>query len=151
MKIIAFWLLCGAHAWASSAWIATDKLTPGLVGHHSLAQVCQANFSATIRKTTPAMKEQVYREYGIRHHRPGQFEVDHRIPLSLDGADDVLNLSAQSYTGRWNAHVKDALEVRIHALVCHEHKLSLAAGQGIFFGDWTTAFLTYFPKGQTTK
>lgn len=123
------------------ALIAPDpRLTPGAVGHHTLAQVCTANFSATIRKTTPAMKAEIYRRYGVKHHKPGQYEIDHRIPLSLDGADSLENLSAQSYTGPWNAHVKDALEDRIHALVCHQHTLTLAEGQQVFLGNWIDAY-----------
>jgi hypothetical protein len=150
MKHLGLLLLCGAHAIAASSWPARPdpKLTPGAIGHHSEAQVCQSNFSATIRHTAAALKEQVYREYGIRKHRAGDAEIDHRIPLSLDGADVLVNLWAQSYRLPMGAHEKDALEDRIHALVCNSHELTLAEGQGIFFSDWQRAYLKYFPKGK---
>jgi hypothetical protein len=73
------------------------KLTPGAT-------------SKKVRNVTAELKREVYAEYGITEHKPGEYEVDHLIPLSIGGSNSIKNLWPESYRTVWNAHVKDRLE-----------------------------------------
>ena len=71
-----------------------------------------------VRNVSAETKASVFKEYGV-DPKSDHFEVDHLISLELCGANDIHNLWPQSYTTLPNnAHVKDALEDRLHALVC---------------------------------
>src|SRR6202047_21312 len=92
------------------------------------------------------MKREVYREYGITSHGPGDYEVDHLISLELGGSNSIKNLWPQSYvTKPWNAHVKDALENRLHAMVC-AGKMSLKDAQMQISGDWIACYKRVFGR-----
>jgi hypothetical protein len=144
MKLLALSLLVcalGAETWPR---LPDDQLTPGAVLTRSRAHVCVANYSNTVRHTGRKLKDLVYEEYRIAVHVVGEAEIDHRVPLSLGGADVRENLWPQSYLIRpYGAHEKDSLEDRIHALVCHQHSLTLAEGQRVFLGNWIDAYQKY--------
>jgi hypothetical protein len=81
----------------------------------------------------------------VKEQRSGasHFEVDHLISLELGGADVAENLWPQSYdTQPWNAHVKDKLEDRLHALVC-AGKMPLEQAQRDMATDWIAAYHKY--------
>jgi hypothetical protein len=107
-------------------------------------------YSQAGRQTSEALKNQVFVTYGIANPHDGgtSYEVDHRIPLSLGGRDDIHNLWPQSRTAPgFNAWVKDRLEDRLYNLVCH-HKpgkpeVTLLQAQAVFKGDWTKGYDVY--------
>jgi hypothetical protein len=75
---------------------------------------------------------------------PKSYEVDYLITPALGGADDVGNLWPQSYSATvWNARVKDALEDRLHELVC-SGELDLPTAQREISRDWIEAYKKYF-------
>jgi hypothetical protein len=120
---LALAVLIAAPAAAGELPIVPDQtLTPGAVLTIDAATVCQPGYAKSARHTSGKVKQQVYREYGItKEQRAGgsRFEVDHLISLQLGGADVAENLWPQSFDTRpWNARTKDALETRLHALVC---------------------------------
>lgn len=126
--------------------VPNDKLTPGAIATLDTVKVCQVGYSATVRKTTAAMKARVYQRYGVVNQQ-GAAEVDHRVPLSLGGADVERNLWPESYlTVPWNAHVKDRLENYVHQRVCVQRTMTLLEGQRLFEGDWTRAYRDYLGK-----
>jgi hypothetical protein len=125
---------------AFAADLPTPSLTPGKVLTTDAATVCKPGYSQSVRHTSAAVKRGRYAAYGISHHRPGQFEIDHLVSLELGGADDPANLWPQSYlTSPWNAHVKDRLENYLHREVC-AGRLPLATAQREIAQDWVAAY-----------
>jgi hypothetical protein len=59
------------------------KLTPGATFDLTLQDISEPGYSKKIRNVTAEVKREVYAEYGITEHQPGEYEVDHLIPLSI--------------------------------------------------------------------
>ena len=91
-----------------------------------------------------SLQRKVFEEYGIPRAEPRAYEVDYLITPALGGADDIRNLWPQSNSSAvWNARVKDALEDRLHAMVC-DGGLDLVAAQHDISSDWIAAYRKYF-------
>jgi hypothetical protein len=145
--ILAAALLLSLPALAADLPMTPDPtITPGVVLTRDAAAVCQPGYSKTVRHTSGKLKAFIYREYGItQEQRAGgsHFEVDHLISLELGGADVAENLWPQSFdTQPWNARTKDALENRLHALVC-AGRLPLEQAQREIATDWIGAYERY--------
>ena len=108
------------------------KLTPGIARAEDRAEVCSP---AAERATLPHdVGRLVFDLYGI--DRPGKrgYELDYLIPPELGGTSDPKNLWPQPYLSEWNAHLKDALEDRLHGMVCGG-EISLETAQQELAGD----------------
>jgi hypothetical protein len=125
---------------AAAGDLPDPALTPGAALTTDAAAVCIPGYAKSVRHVSGKVKAQVYREYGVAHHTPGEYEVDHLISLELGGSNDIRNLWPESYrTEPWNAHVKDKLEDRLHELVC-AGRLSLPEAQKAIATDWISAY-----------
>lgn len=121
------------------------NLTPGATVDVPLQKLCQKGYAGSVRNVSGAEKAKVYAEYSIEAHAPGAYEVDHLISLELGGSNEIANLWPQSYSGTWNAHVKDALEDRLHELVCEPNPpLTLAHAQHAIRTDWIAEYKRIF-------
>lgn len=109
-------------------------LTPGVVRPLTTVAVCSTTWGLDRRFVTVRMKRHVFAAYGIAWADRAGYEVDHLVPRELAGADDLLNLWPQSWTGHLNAHVKDQEENRLHRAVC-AGAVTLAAAQRAMI-DW---------------
>lgn len=128
-----------------------SAMTPGAALDVTAVDVCTPGFASRIRHVTAQTKREVYAAYGITAHGPGDYEVDHLISLELGGSNARTNLWPQSYhTQPWNARVKDALENRLHRLVC-AHAIPLETAQRAIASDWIAASATYMPHGRTRR
>lgn len=117
-------------------------LTPGRTRPLSLDVVCSTRWGVDRRVVTTAMKRHVFAAYGLAWDTRGEYEVDHLIPRSLGGADDVLNLWPQPWAGTYGARRKDVLEVKLGKLVC-AGELPLRAAQRAIAADWVAAYDRY--------
>ena len=125
-------------------------MTPGVARPGvTAADLCPVAHTPSLRNVSQAEKMQVYREYGMAAPHTGYCavdqgcEVDHLISLEIGGANDVANLWPQRYSGTvWNAHVKDKLENKLHALVC-AGAVTLADAQSQISRDWIAAYRKY--------
>ncbi len=124
-------------------YLPNRKLTPGSVFKEATAaQVCIPGYSRRVRNVPYEEKAEVYRRYGILHHRPKEFELDHLIPLELGGDNTETNLWVQPYDGQWNARLKDDLENELHQQVCNG-SLPLEQAQQEISWDWVAAYRKY--------
>lgn len=128
-----------------AAAVPDDVLTPGVVATSDLAMICAPDYSRAHRQTSYDLKEWVAREYGVDRH-VGSWEIDHRIPLCLGGADTAANLWPQPGAGPWNFRQKDDLEWYACRAVC-EGRLPLSEAVGWFKGDWRSAYAAVFWVG----
>ena len=122
------------------------KLTPGDTLPVTTDEICEPGYSKFVRRYIDARtKAEVYREYGLEHHQPGAYEIDHLISISLGGSNDIKNLWPQNFddTKPWNAKLKDRLERRLHAMVCNERTLSFHDAQEAIARDWIAAYRRY--------
>src|SRR5207244_2340227 len=72
----------------------------------------------SVRNVSSEEKRQVYAEYGIASHQPGEYEADHLIPLELGGSNDIANLWPEAAEPRPGFHEKDMVENYLHQQVC---------------------------------
>jgi hypothetical protein len=75
---------------------------------------------------------------------PHGCEVDHLISLDLGGANAIENLWPQPFDGKWNAHVKDRLELRLHKEIC-DGKITMNQAQEGIRSNWIKAYKKRFP------
>ncbi|HTZ58187.1 MAG TPA: hypothetical protein VMB49_08835 [Acidobacteriaceae bacterium] len=124
------------------------KLTPGAVRTVSLGDVCSMPHEDVVRNVPSSLRQEVFKEYGIVNARPQDYEIDYLITPGLGGTDDIRNLWPEPSTSPvWNAHAKDALEERLHELVC-DGQLDLPTAQQAIASDWVTAYKKYLPNAQ---
>jgi hypothetical protein len=128
----------------------TTTLTPGVARPASRQQVCGSNEGKN-RDVPVALRRKVFELYGIPRADPKAYEVDYLITPALGGADDIGNLWPQSYSAIvWNARVKDALEDRLHEMVCRGD-VDLATAQREISTDWISAYKKYFRTDRPIK
>ncbi len=125
------------------------ELTPGVARTDlTVDQICSIKWGKDHRAVTEAMKKQVFKAYKLTGNddpfcKPNGCEIDHLISRELGGADDVKNLWPQSYSGAWNAHLKDRVENRLHVELCAKH-ITLDQAQSEIRTDWTKIYIQYF-------
>ena len=130
---------------ANEAGLIPDlTLTPGAVQLVSERDVCAAASPGGAIFIPVATGQKVFAEYGIRSPRPRAYELDYLIAPELGGSGDIRNVWPQPYSAPvWNSRVKDALEDRLHELVCSD-QISLATAQHDIAANWVAAYKKYF-------
>ncbi len=123
--------------------VPNASLTPGATILANRNQVCSGS-TPNNRSVPASLQRKVFEEYGIPRAQSVAYEVDYLITPALGGADDIHNLWPQSYSETvWNARVKDALEDRLHNLVC-DGQIDLATAQREISVNWIAAYMKYF-------
>ncbi len=144
-------LFLAAIFFAGKQWTVVEAssvprtdLTPGATRGITRGEACQVESPDANRAVPVALQRAVFKEYGIAHPRSSAYEVDYLITPELGGANDIRNLWPEPYfTQVWNARVKDALENRLHEMVC-DGQLDLATAQHDISADWIAAYKKYF-------
>ena len=92
--------------------------TPGDILTVTKDDICTPGYSSGVRNVPESVKNQVYAEYGIPSHNPGQYEVDHFVSLELGGSNDISNLWPEPASPKPGFHEKDKVENYLHDQVC---------------------------------
>jgi hypothetical protein len=95
--------------------------------------LCSPSFhTGDVRSVPDAEKHAVERAYGLEVKRYGSaLEIDHIVSLELGGSNDIANLFPERADAHPGFRVKDALENKVHALVCSGAITLTAARHGI--------------------
>ena len=120
-------------------------LTPGAVKQVRYEDVCPGTNDDKDPTVPIEMQRAVFHEYGVEPARKGhEFQIDYLISPQLGGTGEIRNLWPQPYESTvWNAHAKDTLEDRLHAMVC-TRELDLSEAQREIATDWIGAYKKYF-------
>jgi hypothetical protein len=133
-----------ASVFVQPGLVPDRNLTPGATRPVAVDDVCSMTHEDVVRDVPPSLRQQVFQKYGIVNARADDYEIDYLIAPGLGGTQDIRNLWPQPYTSpTWNAHVKDALEERLHQLVC-SGRLDLSTAQRDISTDWIAAYKKYF-------
>jgi hypothetical protein len=132
--------------------IPDRNLTPGAARQVAINDICSVAHEEVVKPVSLSLRQQVFREYGIINPNPDDYEIDYLIAPGLGGLEDIQNLWPEpNASSTWNSHAKDALEERLHQLVC-SGKLDVATTQHDISTNWIAAYKKYllaeggFPK-----
>jgi len=152
LGVIGFRYARGPVAVLSDAGAAPNRsLTPGATRQVTISEVCSAPQEEVVGDVSMDLRQRVFQEYGIANARPQDYEVDYLIAPRLGGTEDIRNLWPEPYRARvWNAHVKDALEQRLHEMVC-TGQLDLSTAQRDIARDWIAAYKKYFHTNKPAR
>lgn len=119
-------------------WVLPDpSLTPGeTFPGVTTAQVCTSGWSSAHRDVPDSERLAVFAGYGIPYADHAAYELDHLIPLELGGDNGPRNLWPEPGS---IPNPKDALENRLHDLVC-EGSLSLVTAQAEIATNWVATY-----------
>jgi hypothetical protein len=120
------------------------NLTPGATRQVTMTEVCSVRQEEVVGDVSISLRQKVLQEYGIANARAEDYEIDFLIAPGLGGTDDLRNLWPEPYHSHaWNAYVKDALEERLHEMVC-AGQLDISTAQRDIATDWIAAYKKYF-------
>lgn len=138
MNRIAFLIpvVFAASAFAQGGGI---PLNPAVTQATIAETICVRGYTATVRPPvsyTNRIKKQRMAEMGLPLELISDFQLDHKLPLSLGGSPtDPRNLVLQDVD---EAHFKDEVERCLPATVC-AGAVSLAQAQQAMWTDWRKA------------
>lgn len=138
-KFLTLLIFCG-NLYAYDIVRPNLKVTPGAVDPKAtIEKICTPGYTQTVRNVSQKTKNQVFVNYHI-NKVIDRYEIDHLISLELGGSNDIKNLWPESYTTTpFNAYKKDALENKLHSLVCSD-KMPLHEAQSLIVNDWVKAY-----------
>jgi hypothetical protein len=129
----------------AAAQLPSSFQTPGNKSKANEAQVCAADYEASVKPIAKWQRDQAIERYG---RRPEDFtgELDHLIPLSLGGTNDPDNVWPMPPSKTMGPEQKQALDLKLHQLVC-DKTLKLKDAQDAIKKDWVKAYNQYVRGG----
>ena len=114
--------------------------TPGAIFPQATKeQICVVGYTKNVRNVPKNIKDQVFAEYGILTHTPGEYEVDHLIALELGGSNDISNLWPEMANPKPGFHEKDMAENYLHEQVCSD-AITLQQAQQDISSNWLEVY-----------
>jgi hypothetical protein len=131
--------------------VPNRSLTPGAVRQVAVSDVCAMAHEEVVTAVPASLRQVVFQEYGIANAHADNYEIDYLIAPGLGGVKDIHNLWPEPNASPvWNSHVKDALEERLHQLVC-SGTLDLPTAQREIATDWIAAYGPRADNVRTTR
>lgn len=119
-------------------------VTPGMTRPVSVDEVCGNGRYGRTQPIPTSVQQRVFETYGADYRRVTEYELDYLVTPELGGTPDARNLWPQPYSRtKWNAYVKDELELHFHKLVC-EGRIDVATAQREIATDWIAAYKRHF-------
>lgn len=138
LKILVLFLF-SSISFAEPIGALNPAVTQATLGY----TVCVPNWTATIRPPssyTNKLKVLQIKQLGLLDTSPQSYEEDHFIPLSIGGhPTSPKNLWPEPWVGVCGAKVKDALESKLHTMVCTK-KISLVTAQLEISHNWVSSY-----------
>ena len=114
-------------------------LTPGAINRNvTKNDICEGGTKA-LRNVPTGEKDQVYARYNIKTHTPGQYEIDHYVPLSLGGSNEITNLWPEPAEPRPGFKEKDRVELYLYREMC-AGRISLNDARTKIWTDWHAVY-----------
>ena len=133
--------ICSAQSLALGS-LPDSLLTPGATLEVSKEDVCTTGYTKKVRNVPAAVKRRVFDLYGVLFV-PKTYEMDHLIPLEIGGSNSIKNLWPEPYDLVWGARVKDAIENKLHTMIC-DGLIPLDLAQQEIATNWISAYKRYF-------
>jgi hypothetical protein len=128
------------------------RLTPGDAVPVRYADICPAKDADQDPPLPLKVRDTVLHEYGVSGGAmQREFRVDYLISPQLGGTAEIRNLWPQpSRSNAWNASEKDALETKLHSMVC-QGEMPLSEAQHEIATDWIASYKKYFRTASTRR
>ena len=147
---ITFLLLSVALAQQDNHHLPNPNLTPGASLKLTKEDLCGPNRKEVEGNLPISLKTKVFELYKIRTEATVPHNIDHLIPVSLGGSNEIANLWPQPLSGEWNYNKKNELERKLHRMVC-QGELALDAAQREISTDWVSAYKKYVAEPRQRK
>ena len=119
-------------------------LTPGSASSLTVSEVCQKTDDNLDPPVPAELQRAVFQAYRMSSRASRAYQVDYLNNPQLGGDSSLQNLWPEPYHATvWNATAKDALEARLHGMVC-SGQLDLHTAQQELASDWIGAYKKYF-------
>ena len=140
LRLIAAAALIGVPSYAA-AQLPSSFQTPGNKSKANEAQICAADFEASVKPMAKWQHDQALERYG---KRPEDFtgDLDHLIPIALGGTNDPENLWPLPPNKDMGPGEKKALDLKLHQMVC-DKTIKLKDAQDAIKKDWVKAYNQY--------
>lgn len=114
---------CSVHGALEDPHCTPGAVSPAVTQGTIFSTICHSGgYTSSVRPPESYTEPLKYREmaaYGFGGQSPGNFELDHLIPLEIGGAPaDPRNLWPESHSGAADSYKKDTVENSLHDQVC---------------------------------
>jgi hypothetical protein len=144
MKKILLALLIMPVSVLAYDFLPNKTLTPGAYASGSIKEICEAGYPERSRRVSQSTRKKVYARYNVDTSTcRGGCKIDHLIPLSIGGSNDISNLWPHEYTQFWSVYKKTRLEVRLRREVC-SGALPLREARECIASNWTVCYNRWY-------